>query len=917
MKHSPLSDPVRITFLLVGMFLGSLAVHAIAAPGEVARQIRLNDPNAPGGAITLEDSAEFGSGVAALGDLNSDGVEDLAVGAAGLGDSGAVYIFFLNSDGSVKSQVRIADGESGLPANTLAMDDNFGARVENLGDLDGDGNPELAASVSRGTNGSTPGAVYILFLNRNGTVKTVQKIANGEGGLAPNTLDPSNKFGSALAKLGDLDGDGVTELAVGAEGGGVGNPPLGQVFILFLNANGTVKQQETIGDGQNGFGSNLIESVDLFGCSLSTIGDLDCDGIPELVVGTKEEDTGATNAGSVYVLFLSTTGDLVKSVVQIGDGVGGLSGSALSASNRFGSAIENAGDLNGDGVPDMIVGAETASGTSGASEGAIFVLLMNADGTVKSHLKIANGLGGLAAGSFFSISRFGSSITRLGDLDEDGIPEFAVGVKQALIPSNRPGDALILSLGDAPITVTTAADEFDTPSGANVSLREAIRDAEATGEFREILFQPSLNGSTITLTETLDIVSGQSLRITAKDLPDGITISGDGQHQIIEHVGDALTLECLNLENGFEGGSGGGIEAFTSSALFVNQVTFRRCISTSSLARGGAISSSGFAKITNSTFIENEADEGGAISMTLGTAQLQAINCTFISNSATTLSDPNDGGGAILCSGIDAASINFCTFIENSAVQGSALLTDNSTVTLRNCLFPGSTFVIDFVNGGIANEFESRFPDLDDLAPLANYNGKIPTRPLLPTATDINGVPFLPLPTTDQNGLPRTRNGGSDPGAAEAIELTDYQPDNLIGEKRGRQKGNNLYNTTGAGQKVRVKLRGRKKFKTFMTVQNDGIFPDSFIMRSNKPNKRTLKLKVRQLGGGNVTAALRRGLPLLNLAPGQSVAFKADYKRKSKDRKARGKLRFTSTSSFFGKSDTVQAKIKSLRERRR
>ena len=808
--------------------------------------------------------------------------------------------------GEVDTFSKIASNTGGL--GSLVDFGLFGTSCTTLGDLDGDGIPELVVGATGdNTGGSNRGALYILFLDRNGSVKSQTKIADNTGGFG--TLADADKFGISCAALGDLDGDGVSELVVGASDDDTGGSNRGALYILFLDRNGSVKSQTKIANNTGEFGT--LTNADFFGTSCTTPGDLDGDGIPDLVVGAEGDDTGGTFRGAVYVLFLNVDGS-VKSQTKIADDTGGFG--TLTDSDGFGISCSPLGDLNGDGIPELVVGA-TGDDTGGILRGAVYVLFLNADGSVKSQTKIASntvGFGALANADFFGIS-----CTFLGDLDGDGIPELAVGAEGDDTDGDSRGAIHILSLGDLPITVTTAADEFDTPSGANLSLREAIRDAEATGEFREIDFAPSLNGSTITLTDTLNIASGQSLRITAKDLPDGITISGDGQHQIIEHQGDALTLECLNLENGFEGGSGGGIEAFTSSALFVNQVTFRRCISTSSLARGGAISSSGFAKITNSTFIENEADEGGAISMTLGTAQLQAVNCTFISNSATTLSDPNDGGGAILCSGIDAASINFCTFIENSAVQGSALLTDNSTVTLRNCLFPGSMFVIDFVNGGIANEFESRFPDLDDLAPLANYNGKIPTRPLLPTATDINGVPFLPLPTTDQNGLPRTRNGGSDPGAAEAIELTDYQPDNLIGEKRGRQKGNNLYNTTGAGQKVKVKLQGRKKFKTFMTVQNDGIFPDSFIMRSNKPNKRTLKLKVRQLGGGNVTAALRRGLPLLNLAPGQSVAFKADYKRKSKDRKARGKLRFTSTSSFFGKSDTVQAKIKSLRERRR
>ena len=156
--------------------------------------------------------------MASLGDLDGDGVTDLAVGAMGddTGGSyrGAVHVLLLNANGTVKSSVKIASGTNGGP--TLANGDRFGISVASLGDLDGDGVTDLAVGAdSDNTGGYHRGAVYVLLLSANGTVKSSVKIASGTSG-GP-TLADGDLFGSSVAALGDLDGDGVTDLAVGAD----------------------------------------------------------------------------------------------------------------------------------------------------------------------------------------------------------------------------------------------------------------------------------------------------------------------------------------------------------------------------------------------------------------------------------------------------------------------------------------------------------------------------------------------------------------------------------------------------------------------------------------------------------------------------------------------------------------------------
>jgi hypothetical protein len=173
----------------------------------------------------LDDHDRFGISVCSLGDLDLDGTTDLAVGAYrdddGGMDCGAVYVLFLKPDGTVKAEQKISALAGGLN-QALRQEDSFGWSVECLGDLDGDGVTDLAVGSTR-DDGSDPdlikdfGAVYVLFLNPDGTVKAKSKIDVDSPVIGP-ALRPRDRFGADVVSLGDADGDGVVDVAVGAFG---------------------------------------------------------------------------------------------------------------------------------------------------------------------------------------------------------------------------------------------------------------------------------------------------------------------------------------------------------------------------------------------------------------------------------------------------------------------------------------------------------------------------------------------------------------------------------------------------------------------------------------------------------------------------------------------------------------------------
>ncbi|MFT5325358.1 MAG: hypothetical protein ACI8P0_003227 [Planctomycetaceae bacterium] len=441
-------------------------VFTITAPGSgtVDHFLKIADGDGVLTTDTLLDSDKFGSSVANIGDLNGDGIDDLAVGA--IGNGGAVHVLFMNPDGTVDSTKKIGDNLAGGPS--LDDADSFGSAVAAVGDLDGDGVTELAVGA-RGENidGSGKGAVYILFLNPDGTARSFTLIASKTGG-GPR-LKSFDKFGTSMTSVGDLDGDGIVDLAVGAVGDNDGGHDRGAVYVLLLNADGTVRRHQKIADGVGGLAADTLENRDFFGRSVTMVGDLNGDGVPDLAIGANDDENVDAGEGAVYVLLMNSDGTVLQQQ-KISDGnPGGLADGTLDAGDDFGESLTGVGDLNGDGVPDLIVGASNDEHDS-LGEGAVYVLLLNAAGTVKQQHKISDGNpGGLPNGTLGESDHFGRSVSAIGDLNGDGITDLAVGASDDNTGGTHRGALYVVFLsppqdfGDAPDTgMGTATGDYNT-----------------------------------------------------------------------------------------------------------------------------------------------------------------------------------------------------------------------------------------------------------------------------------------------------------------------------------------------------------------------------------------------------------------------------------------------------------------------
>lgn len=233
------------------------------------------------------------------------------------------------------------------------------------------------------------------------------KITSGiNGGPA---LSANSHFGSAVASLGDVDGDGVNDLAVGSR-----EAPGGTVRVLFMNANGTVKNSTLIGSDIGG-GPPLAGDAQ-FGAGMAGLGDFDGDGVPDLAVGDPRGNRG-------HLLLLNADGTIKDSTTLMPEPFV----SPGYFVNGFGSSIASLGDLDGDGIGDLAIGAPN-SGYRGYGDfepaGAIEVALLNADGSVKRFERT-----GWAHSEY---AHLGTALTSLGDIDGDGVTDLA---------ASKPGDS--------------------------------------------------------------------------------------------------------------------------------------------------------------------------------------------------------------------------------------------------------------------------------------------------------------------------------------------------------------------------------------------------------------------------------------------------------------------------------------------
>ncbi len=334
-----------------------------------------------------------GSAVAS-GDVNRDGVDDVIVGApresSGGDAAGTAYLVL----GPLAGTTSLSTADATLIGEDA--DDNAGCSVA-MGDVDGDGIEDiLVGAFHEESSGSNGGAAYLVAGPAVGTIDLSRSTAKFTG-------ESANDYAGFSVAAGDLDGDGFSDVIVGSWSD-AGDSNSGAVYVVDGPVTGTLNlslaDSKAVGES----------SADSAGYSLAT-GDLDGDGVSDLLTGAPYANEGESTTGAAYVITRPFTGTMnLASADAVLDG---------ELDGDFAGVAVDAADVDDDGVADVIVGASTED-SGGTSAGAVYIVYGPVAGTLPLSSADAKIIGENGA------DRAGRSVAS-GDVDDDGVGDVVVG----------------------------------------------------------------------------------------------------------------------------------------------------------------------------------------------------------------------------------------------------------------------------------------------------------------------------------------------------------------------------------------------------------------------------------------------------------------------------------------------------------
>ncbi|MCS5637980.1 MAG: hypothetical protein NZ990_15785, partial [Myxococcota bacterium] len=446
--HGPIAvpEPSLGSLLAAGLLL--LGLLARARPRQASAAIVLLScigwGASPAGAAILESASplvngdlelaspsELGTVITGVGDLNGDGVEDLAIGFPTVfGGQGGVLLAFLRHDGTVNQTQFIADGKGGLAGGSLGPNAGFGSAMAIMTDMDGGGPGAVALTVSA-PGELAAGSIWLLILAPDPSGPHPVNILSA---VQIPTTDPAY----ALAAVDDVNFDGLPDLALGLENYADGGCPAvdcGAMQILHIGLGGAFNFFEPVITEPFG-----LSSGSLFGASLASLGDVNGDGFGDIAVGSPGFDN---EKGAVWILFLiDLGGGAISQLLEDGPDLLSSASSTLAGGDQFGASLAAAGDLDGNGTTDLVAGLPGRDGVTlgSTAAGSIAFLALEPDGTQTRPGIELNDAGGEIPTAFGQAdsgthTAFGHALAEL-DVDGDGDSEIFVGAATDLIESS-------------------------------------------------------------------------------------------------------------------------------------------------------------------------------------------------------------------------------------------------------------------------------------------------------------------------------------------------------------------------------------------------------------------------------------------------------------------------------------------------
>ncbi|MCC5625038.1 hypothetical protein [Nostoc sp. CHAB 5715] len=326
------------------------------------------------------------------------------------------------------------DGTNGFTINGIAAGDGSGYSVSSAGDVNNDGFDDLIIGARLADpNGTDSGQSYVVFGSSNGFSSTLNlSNLNGTNGFTINGIAAVDYSGWSLGSAGDVNNDGIADVIIGAPLASPNGLYSGQSYVVFGKSTGFDATLNLYNlDGTNGFTINGIAAVDYSGWSLGSAGDVNNDGIADLIIGAPYASPNGLYSGQSYVVFGKSTGfDATLNLYNL-DGTNGFTINGIAAGDGSGISVSSAGDVNDDGIADLIIGASGVD-PNGSASGQSYVVFGKSTGfDATLNLSDLNGANGFTINGIAASDYSGYSVSSAGDVNNDGIADLIIGARYA------------------------------------------------------------------------------------------------------------------------------------------------------------------------------------------------------------------------------------------------------------------------------------------------------------------------------------------------------------------------------------------------------------------------------------------------------------------------------------------------------
>ena len=480
MKYSTKHNIINIKFLYIIIFiLFSSTSHAQGFPPvfEVGSVNGLNGVRIDSGFIGAQ-LEKLAFDFKTIGDINDDGISDIALGFATIDENGrnagGVLVVF-GRRGGLSSPFPFFPlrPEKGFAVLGASAFDLAGSSISAAGDINHDGIDDMIIGASGADVNGLPdsGASYVVFGRKDGFAQAFNlSDLDGSNGFAINGSNNSAFSGSWVSKAGDVNGDGIDDVIIGAP---VDNPGgrsrTGAAYVVFGHDGPFAATFDLSSlDGTNGFVMNGVTAGDEAGARVSAAGDINHDGIDDVLVSK----TGSfPRAGAVYVVFGKTAPfDPVLELSSL-DGANGFTMTSPEAGDVFGARLDSAGDVNGDGIDDVVIGALLADPDGRTDAGSAYVVF-GRSGAFASQVDVAalDGSNGFRVNGVTAGDEAGTGTSAAGDFNGDGLKDILIGARN---PSpgglDRAGAAYVIYGKDTPFAASLELSALDGSNGVTLN----------------------------------------------------------------------------------------------------------------------------------------------------------------------------------------------------------------------------------------------------------------------------------------------------------------------------------------------------------------------------------------------------------------------------------------------------------------